>query len=180
MSVLLDTAFAIALRAHKDQTRKGDDTPYIVHPVAVALLLARHRFPDYVIAAAFTHDVLEDTSITSEELQAAIGEKAYNIVRTLTHDNSLPWKERKAAYIASVRTASDEAKAISVADKIHNAESLLELYETEGSLVWSHFNRGRDEKLWFENEMLAMLKETWEHPLVDEYETLVVRMNMLA
>ena len=177
---LIEKAVALAVRAHAEQKRKESQRPYIVHPVAVALILAKHGFSDTVIAAAITHDVIEDTSITEAELRAELGVAVANLVMSVTHDDTLLWDDKKKAYIEAVRAAGDEVKAISTADKIANARSLIVAHTKQGTDVWTHFNRGREKKLWFENAMLAMLRESWQHPLIDEYAALVKKMNALA
>lgn len=65
----IEKALRIAVEAHKDQTRKGDGSPYIVHPLMVAFKLQKYNFPDAVIVAALTHDVLEDTDYPEEKLK---------------------------------------------------------------------------------------------------------------
>jgi guanosine-3',5'-bis(diphosphate) 3'-pyrophosphohydrolase len=177
---LIEEATKLAVRAHAGQTRKKSDTPYIVHPVSVAIILARHGFGETVIAAGLVHDVVEDTEVTLEEVREKLGEPVAQIVAPVTHDDSLPWEDKKRAYVASVRSASVEAEALSVADKIANAQSLIEAHAREGSTVWRYFNAGRDKKLWFEHEMLTMLRKTWQHPLVDEYAKLVTQMDSLV
>ena len=82
-------------------------------------------------------------------------------------------------YIETVRNGPDDAKAVAVADKIHNAESLLIAYAEQGPSIWKNFNRGKEKKIWFEEEVLKMLKATWQHPLVQEYEKLVEEMKKL-
>jgi (p)ppGpp synthase/HD superfamily hydrolase len=178
-STLVDTATRLAVTAHEGQKRKEGGVPYIMHPVMVALILAKHDFSDVVIAAALTHDVPEDTKVTLEELREALGDEVADIVASVTNDDSLSWKDKKLKYIESVRAGSEGAKAVATADKIHNAQSLIRNHERAGTKVWAHFNTGRDEKIWFEDAMLAMLQETWQHPLVDEYAVLVARMNAL-
>ena len=159
--------------AHWNQNRKGDGLPYILHPLMVALKLIKHDFPDKVIAAAMTHDVLEDTEYSEEKLRKELGDDVLVIVKAVTNDQSLPWEEKKKKYVESVRRGSEAAKAVAVADKIHNLESLLLAYEEQGPAVWKRFNRGKEQKIWFENEVLKMLKETWWHPLIEEYEKLI-------
>ncbi len=176
---LVEKAMALAERAHVGQVRKESSMPYIVHPVAVALILARHGFSDTVLAAALVHDIVEDTSVSADEIRAELGGKVAELVAPLTHDDSLSWDDKKKSYIETVRKASENVKAISVADKIANARSLLAAYEEQGTAIWKHFNRGRDKKMWFENAMLTMLHESWQHPLVDEYAALVARMGAL-
>jgi len=170
---IVEKAVRVAVEAHKNQTRKGDDQPYIIHPVMVALKLAKHNFPDEVIAAALTHDVLEDTDYPEEELRKELGDEVLEIVKDVTNDQSLPWEEKKKRYVETVRNASEGAKAVALADKIHNLESLLIAYEEQGPALWKRFNRGKDQKIWFENEVLKMLEETWQHPLIEEYEYLL-------
>ncbi len=176
---IVEKAMRIAVRAHTGQTRKDSDLPYISHPFMVALTLMKYDFPDTVIAAALVHDVLEDTDFPPEKLREELGEEVFALVQSLTNDDALSWEEKKKKYIETVRNGPEGAKAISVADKIHNAESLLIAHAAQGPAIWEHFNRGKEKKMWFEEEMLKMLKETWQHPLVDEYERLVAKMKNL-
>lgn len=177
---LLDRAVRLSTKGHEGQSRKGEEMPYITHPVMVAFILARYGFPEVVLAAALAHDLVEDTAITEEEVRVELGDTVAGIVCEVTHDDSLGWKEKKLAYIENVRTASVEAKAVSIADKIHNAESLLARYAEKGPALWADFNAGREDKLWFEEAMLSMLKESWDHPLIDEYARLVAQMRALV
>lgn len=179
-SPLLEKAFRMALQGHASQKRKGEETPYITHPVGVAFILARHRFSEEVIAAGLTHDLVEDTTYTEENLREELGDVVTDIVMSVTNSATLPWREKKEAYIERVREGSEDAKAVSVADKIHNAESLIARHDEIGARLWSDFNASREDKLWFEEATLLMLKETWKHPLVDEYEVLVEKMRVLA
>lgn len=145
----------------------------------VALKLSKHGFSDHVIAAALTHDVLEDTKCTDEEFKAELGNEVYEIVKAVTNDDSLSWEEKKKKYVETVKNGPDGAKAVAVADKIHNIESILIAYAEQGPGVWNKFNRGKGQKLWFENEVLKMLREKWEHPLIDEYEELLEKVRLM-
>ena len=178
MPSLIDRALQLAFSAHEGQKRH-EGTPYIAHPVAVALMLARRGFGEEVIAAALCHDVLEDTSVTESEMRQELGDAATDIVRAVSYDRSLPWKGQRERYIESVREAGESAMAVSVADKIHNAQSLIALHASGGPAVWSKFNATKEQKVWFEEAMLAMLKEAWQHPLVEEYEALVEKLRTL-
>ncbi len=178
MPSLIDRALKLAFAAHEGQKRH-EGTPYITHPVAVALMLAQHRFSEEVIAAALCHDVLEDTKVTEGEMCQELGDPVVDIVKVVSYDHSLSWKEQRERYIVSVRQAGEAAKAVSVADKIHNAQSLLNLHAVGGPEIWSKFHTTKEQKIWFEEAMLAMLKESWQHPLVGEYEILVARLKAL-
>lgn len=170
-SLLLESAIIICFDAHKDQKRKGDEKPYYIHPVMVAMKLAKHGFPEEVLAAALTHDVLEETDMPKEILSKKLGNKVADIVETLTQDDSLKWEEKKLKYIENVKNGSFEAKMVSVADKIHNLESFLIAYEEQGEKLWSKFNAPKEKKIWFEEELLKALSDV-KHPLMDEYRAL--------
>ncbi len=64
---LIEKAYIFAKNAHKDQIRK-DGTPYITHPVSVALILAKLGFNEDVVSAALLHDVVEDCGVTINDL----------------------------------------------------------------------------------------------------------------
>jgi (p)ppGpp synthase/HD superfamily hydrolase len=170
---VIEKAVRISVLAHKNQIRKGDGLPCIIHPFMVALKLAKYNFPESVIAAALTHDVLEDTDFGEENLKEELGEEVYEIVKSVTNDDSLPWEEKKMKYVETVRAGSNGAKAVAVADKIHNIESLIIAYEEQGVDLWKNFTRGKEKKIWFESEVLKMLKESWNHPLIEIYENLL-------
>jgi (p)ppGpp synthase/HD superfamily hydrolase len=176
---LIEKALQIALKAHEGQKRKTDDSPYIIHPIMCALKLKGYNFSEEAIASALVHDVLEDSDFSENDLKNKLGEKVFNIIKSLSEDKSLAWEERKKQYIENIKNGSLEVKAVSLADKIHNLESLLLAYEAQGKNIWSKFNRGKDKKLWFEKEVLHVLKETWEHPLILEYEKLIKKMEKL-
>lgn len=176
---LLEKAARIAVLAHSGQTRKADALPYIIHPLMVALKLAKYNFPDTVIAAALAHDILEDTSFPEEKLREELGDEVTELVKAVTADDSLPWEERKSEYVETLRGAPEGAKAVAAADKIHNLESLMIAYAGQGPELWKKFSRGRERKLWFEEKVLRMLKETWRHPLIAEYERLLEKERNL-
>lgn len=176
---LVEKAARIAITAHAGQVRKDDGFPYIVHPFMVAHILTRHRLPDAVVAAGLVHDVLEDTDFPEEQLRAQLGDEVLNIVTVVTYDKSLSWEEKRIKYVEAVRNGPEGAKAVSVADKMANAANLIASYASQGKEVWKNFNRGKEKKMWFEHLVLDMLRETWQHPLVDEYARLVDAMDAM-
>lgn len=180
---IVERAFLLALKYHEGQLRK-DGKPYVVHPVMVGSILLQNGFPDEVVAAGICHDLLEDTPCSEDEIKNECGEKVLEIVMQVSDDKDLQsrqlWEKRKEAQIEKVRKASDEVKAVYIADKIHNLGSLLEQYQVEGEEVWQHFARGLDVKLKFEREILKMLRETWNHPLIDYYEKLIKKEEELS
>ena len=168
-----ELALRLALRAHATQTRKTDGSPYAVHPIMVAHLLTVHRAAEDVIVAALLHDVLEDTAVTPEEVKAVGGEVVLHIVQAVSENKDLPWEERKEAYVRTVVQSGESVWLVSVADKIHNAESLLNHIADVGEEAWSVFNRGKESKIWFETMLFAELSKVWQHPLLDHYGVLI-------
>lgn len=176
---LIEKAAKIAIIAHAEQTRKDKETPYIIHPFMVSFMLVKYGFSDTVIASALVHDVLEDTDFSEGQLRKELGDDVVNIVKMVSEDKSLSWEDRKKAYIERIGRSSEDVKAVSIADKIHNLQNMLDSYEEKGPEFWKNFNRGKEQQLWFANESLAMFKKTWQHPLVNEYEVLVENFNKL-
>ena len=76
-------AYEIAREAHKNQFRKSGE-PYIIHPLNVALILTSLESDLESIAAALLHDVVEDTSYTSENIKSLLGEEIANLVDGVT------------------------------------------------------------------------------------------------
>lgn len=176
---LTELAALIAYTAHAAQTRKDDQTPYFVHPCMVAFKLMSYGFPEDIVAAGLVHDVLEDSAVSKEELERLLGKRVADIVSAVSEDKALPWEERKALYVEAISAAPDEVKAVSIADKIHNLESLFSAYQIQREQVWKAFNRGREQKCWFEQTLCAAVKKTWKHPILDEYAQLVERLDTL-
>lgn len=174
---LIEKAFQFAEEKHRGHTRKGEDVPYLTHLVTVAVRLAQHEFSDAVIAAGLVHDAVEDTEATLEEVREVLGEEVAELVATVTYDESLSWEEKRVAYADAVRNGSEGAKAISIIDKIHNAESILISYEKEGAKVWDKFTKGKEVKIAFEESMLTVFEESWKHPLVAEYRGLIEQLK---
>lgn len=176
---LKEIALRLAVDAHQGQVRKSDGSPYIVHPMMVALILQEHGFTDAVVAAGLVHDVLEDTPVTEAELCELLGDEVTDYVTAVSEDTSLKWEERKERYTDAVAAAPEGAKAVCIADKVHNAQSVINDYQAKGAAVWEVFNRGKEKKLWFEELVYAKVSATWEHPLLDQYRILIDTLHTL-
>lgn len=115
-------AASFAARAHAGQLRKDGRTPYIAHPVRVALTV-RHVFgvdDETALVAALLHDVIEDTKTNYDDLAQAFGHEAADAVAALTKDARLPEAEREAAYDRQLAAASWQARLVKLADVYDN------------------------------------------------------------
>ena len=160
-SVLVDRALAVALEAHAGQVRKDAlGTPYVTHPLHVALLLARAGLDEDVVVAGLLHDVVEDCEDWSiERIESEFGPHVGAIVGQLTEDKSKSWEHRKRAGIEHIAHMSPEAASVKACDKLHNLRSLREQLEAadEHDAVWSRFNGGRERTLLIAREFVDAL-----------------------
>jgi len=162
--------------------------PVMAHVTTVAMTVQRAGWDDATVAAAFVHDVLEDANrfgrkMREEELRALLGDEVVRRVRQVTeqqldiHNQPIPWRHRKEAYIRQIRTGFPEAAAISLADKLHNLWSINQAIE-RGVNVFARDEQGRglgagaDEQLWFYSEVLRATKRFDDHRLTGQRERL--------
>jgi len=121
-NLVLKAAKFAALK-HRDQRRKDvESSPYIIHPISVALVIADIggiEEPE-ILAAALLHDTLEDTDTSVSELDEIFGETVRQYVEEVTDDKSLPKEERKQKQIEHAATLSMGATLIKLGDKISN------------------------------------------------------------
>lgn len=76
-------AYDVAAKAHANQRRKSGE-PYIIHPLGVATILAELQMDETTLAAAFLHDVVEDTETTLDQLKEMFGVKVADLVDGVT------------------------------------------------------------------------------------------------
>jgi (p)ppGpp synthase/HD superfamily hydrolase len=170
-SPLVDQALIFAARAHRNQVRKATDVPYIVHPVAVMLILheAGEADPE-LLAAGLLHDTLEDAGVSADALAERFGPRVAEIVLGCSEPGhaELAWEARKAHTIRYLRTAPRDIQLVAAADKLHNVRSMLVDYAEQGDGLWRRFNRGRPQVEWYYRSIAESLSagELREHPIV--------------
>lgn len=171
---LIESAKQLAQRAHHGQLRK-DGAPYSVHPERVATMLADKGFDAVTVAAGWLHDTLEDTDVSEEEI-AALHPDLLEIVKSVTENSSLPWVVRKKQFTDTLRGGSDRAKAVACADRIDNLTDFLCEYKKVGAVLWQRWpERTPGEKIEADHYFCAMLKSSWQHPLLDQLEELIAQ-----
>lgn len=134
---LLLEAVAFAAEKHRHQRRKdAHASPYINHPIELAILLQREGITDPVtLCAALLHDTIEDTQTTADELRAAFGDEIARVVLEVTDDKHLPKQDRKRLQIEHAHTLSKRARAVKLADKICNLQDIVRSPPTGWSLA---------------------------------------------
>ena len=125
---LILKAAHFAAKKHRDQRRKDKHaSPYIIHPISVALAIAQiGRVDDpEILAAALLHDTLEDTKTEPEDLEAEFGKKVCEYVLDVSDDKTLPKDERKRRQIEHAKQISKGAALIKLGDKISNVTDVI-------------------------------------------------------
>jgi len=112
-----------AAQKHRDQRRKDEDSsPYINHPIKVALIISDiGKIQDTeIIAAALLHDTIEDTNTKPEELEELFGTRIRKLVEEVTDDKTLNQLERKKRQVEHAAELTEDAILIKLGDKIAN------------------------------------------------------------
>ena len=126
---LITKAYKLAEEKHKGQVRNSGEA-YIVHPLAVAMILAQLEMDDETICAGLMHDVLEDTDYSKEEMVDEFGREITELVDGVTKLKNLQYKSKEEAQIESIRKmvlamANDiRVIIIKLADRLHNMRTL--------------------------------------------------------
>ncbi len=126
---LICRAYLFAHHLHQGQTRKSGE-PYIAHPVAVAELLRELGGDAVTVAAGFLHDVVEDTDITSEQLEIEFGPEVCRLVEGVTKLSKYNFSNRTEQQAENFRRmflamAKDiRVIVVKLADRLHNMRTL--------------------------------------------------------
>jgi (p)ppGpp synthase/HD superfamily hydrolase len=170
----INHALAFAAKHHDRQVRKGTKLPYLTHPANVAIILSRYGRDDDTVVAGILHDVVEDCvrdGYTREMLEQRIGDKfgtkVLDAVLAITYRKDdddgveLSGDDRKADYLERLATASEEARWVCAADKIHNASSIVaDLRRTvDPETVWNRFGGGKSGTARWYHQVYERLRE---------------------
>lgn len=182
LSTRFEQALVYATQLHATQIRKGGDIPYVSHLLSVAALVLEDGGDEDEAIAGLLHDAVEDGG--SAEIREAIlvkfGERVVSIVDRCTESCTIPkppWRDRKLRYIEQMRHASPSVLRVSMADKLHNARSILADRDREGDAVWDKFKGGKAGTLWFYRSLLEIYQQGGSNFLVSEIERIVDRLE---
>ena len=176
------------------ERRKGTDIPYMAHLLGVASLVmgeAGHvPFPvtEDMVIAAILHDAAEDHGGAArlKDIEHNFGSNVARMVDGLSDSlsvdsaNKESWLERKQAYIQRLREEPADIQLISAADKLYNAKAILDDYRGIGSQIWARFKRGRNDQLWYFDELLKVFKEAGRNRIVEELERVVKHLRKIS
>ena len=170
LSERFEQAFRFAFEIHRAQLRKGSQVPYIAHLMAVASLVLEDGGSEDEAIAALLHDAPEDQGgrPVLEQIRRRFGENVAQIVDGCTDTYETPkpaWRERKERYLAHLSHAAADVRRVSLADKLHNARSLLADLRRGGDGVWERFNGGKEGTLWYYRALVETLGKPGPTPM---------------
>ena len=192
----INHAFAFAAKHHDRQVRRGTRLPYLTHPANVAVILTRYGQDEQTVVSGILHDVIEDCvrdGYTRGTLEQRIGDKfgpdVLDTVLAVTQRQvdeegiELSSEERKDDYLARLAAASERARWVCVADKIHNGSSILaDLKRTlDPDTVWSRFAVGRLGTVRWYRRVYERLRELgFDAPIMDELREVAEELERVA
>jgi (p)ppGpp synthase/HD superfamily hydrolase len=178
MTVLTDRfsrAVDYARIAHAAQVRKGSDISYLYHLLGVASLVIEFGGNEDQAIAGLLHDTIEDCGAAHEPMiRAQFGEVVARIVADCTDGSAegkarhidaearrRDWIERKLAYLAHLKIASEATLQVSACDKLHNARAIVQDLENPeiGTRVFDRFTGGRDGTLGYYQALAEIFME---------------------
>ena len=195
-SDVINHALAFAAKHHDRQVRKGTKLPYLTQPANVAIILTRYGRDSDTVVAGILHDVIEDCvrdGYTREMLEQRIGDKfgprVLETVLAVTYRRNdddgveLSGDERKADYLDRLADASEDARWVCAADKIHNASSIIsDLARTvDPQTIWARFGGGRSATARWYRQVYERLDEVgFDAPIMKELATVSAELEKLA
>lgn len=183
------SAVATAVELHGGQARKGGTVPYLSHLLAVASLVMEDGGDEDEIIAALLHDAAEDAGgrETLEQIRGYFGDRVALIVAGCSDAMpgsgkvKEPWESRKASFIAELPAADASVLRVALADKLHNARTLLMDLRADGDDVWNRFNAPPNRQAWYHGELLRIFEQRLPGSIhLPELREVVARLHEAA
>lgn len=161
---LVSRAAVFAANAHDGMMRKGTNIPYIVHPMEVAAIAASLTDDPEVIAASLLHDVMEDCSVTREELSRQFGQRVAELVayesQMQSGDPCETWEARKRQTVERIARGERDMQIIALGDKLSNMRAIARDYARDGEALFFRFHQhDKRRHAWYYRSCAALLQE---------------------
>jgi len=169
-------AVTLAAEVHGRERRTGTEIPYLAHLLVVTGLVLEDGGDEDQAIAAMLHDAVEDGGGRPmlDRIAREFGPRVAAIVEgcsdTVDGDPSEPWVERKRRYLGHLPQVADDAVLrVALADKVHNARSIVRDYRQEGHRLWERFTqKTAREQLWYYGGLLEFFQERRPGPLTED------------
>ena len=177
---LVSEAISFAVKAHDGMRRKKSEAPYILHPMEAAVIVGAMTDDQNLIAAAVLHDVVEDTDVTIDEIEARFGKRVRELVESETEDkrDHLPpeatWRIRKEESLEVLKNTDDEGVLmVWIGDKLANMRAIYRDFKVEGNAMWQRFNqKDVSEQAWYYRSIVELTNALSDTSAWLEYKTL--------
>lgn len=160
----LEEAIQFAMDAHKGQTRKGSDKPYILHPIETLQILSSMDADTNLMIAGILHDTIEDTDVTLLDIYDKFGADVAALVNGHTEDKRKIWYMRKLITTDNLPNESIRAKMLTIADKVANMRNMLADHHRIGDELWERFNAPKEFQAWYYSNLHDGLAELQNYP----------------
>jgi len=180
-----EDALLYAARLHSNQVRKGNSIPYLTHLLSVSALVLESGGDEDQAIAALLHDAVEDQGgmKTLNEIKEKFGDRVAYIVEGCSDSFETPkppWRQRKEAYLEHLKSADKDIILVSMADKLHNARSILADLKSNSKDIWERFTGGRDGTLWYYESLDEILESRCHSRMKSEFSDIVNQINTLS
>lgn len=178
-------AVSWAIDLHAGQVRKGTAIPYAAHLLGVVSIALDLGADEDQAIAAMLHDSVEDCGGAPilTEVRSRFGERVAGIVADCT-DSEIepkpPWAERKQAYLARLEQKARDSLLVSLADKTHNAEAIVQDLREHGEALWSRFTAGKAGSLWYYSQLAGIFERALPGRGAERLGRAVQEMHALA
>ncbi|MCU0635105.1 MAG: HD domain-containing protein [Gemmatimonadaceae bacterium] len=192
----INHALAFAAKHHDRQVRKGTALPYLTHPANVAIILTRYGQDDDTVIAGILHDVIEDCvregmtrAMLGERIGSKFGATVLDTVLMVTHRKvdddgvELSREERRADYLARLAQATDRARWVCAADKVHNGSAILaDVRRTvDPDTVWGRFGGGKPVTIaWYARVHTRLTEVGFTAPIMAELGSVAAELATYA
>lgn len=179
---------ALAIQVHGHERRTGTEIPYLAHLLVVTGLVVEDGGDEDQAIAAMLHDAVEDGGGSGmlERIASHFGARVAWIVEacsdTVDIDPDEAWIDRKRRYLEHLAQVEDDAiLRVALADKVHNARSIVRDLREEGHALWDRFTQktARDQ-LWYYGGLLACYDRRRPGPLTEDLRHAVDELAWLV
>ncbi len=181
LSENFDKALVYASQLHRNQIRKGSGVPYIAHLISVSSRVIVAGGSEVQAIAGLLHDAAEDQGgkATLDDIQKRFGLHVAQIVADCTDSWVEPkpdWRPRKEAYLSALPAKPTTSLLVSLADKVDNAEAILQDYRSVGEDLWSRFTGGRQGTIWYYRSLSTIFARALPCALTNELSRTVSQL----
>jgi len=178
LTARFDEALKYAHDVHREQVRKGNQSPYISHLMGVASIALDDGGSEDEAIGALLHDAAEDHGGRPrlEDIRTRFGDGVAKIVEDCTDSwdtPKRPWMDRKREYVEHARALDASSLRVSSADKVHNAYAILRDLRNSGEAVWERFNAPADDVVAYYESLVKAFRHAGGGRLVDELDRIV-------